>query len=68
LNEFFKIEFVKKSLNCFQYLAFSVLSLSYFYGIFGQITHPEPKTLEIGSKAPDFNLLGVNGKIFVERF
>jgi thiol-disulfide isomerase/thioredoxin len=29
-----------------------------------QTTHPEPKTLEIGSKAPDFNLLGVDGKIY----
>jgi len=27
-----------------------------------QTTHPEPNTLEIGSKAPDFNLLGVDGK------
>jgi thiol-disulfide isomerase/thioredoxin len=30
--------------------------------IFSQTTHPEPKTLEPGSKAPDFNLLGVDGK------
>jgi peroxiredoxin len=29
-----------------------------------QTTHPEPKTLEIGSKAPDFNLLGVDGKMY----
>jgi thiol-disulfide isomerase/thioredoxin len=29
-----------------------------------QITHPEPKTLEIGTKAPDFNLLGVDGKMY----
>ncbi|MCX6238953.1 MAG: redoxin domain-containing protein [Bacteroidia bacterium] len=27
-----------------------------------QTTHPEPKTLEIGLKALDFNLLGVDGK------
>jgi len=27
-----------------------------------QTTHPEPNTLEIGSKSPDFNLLGVDGK------
>ena len=39
-----------------------LISLSYFYGTFGQTTHPEPKTLEIGSKAPDFKLLGVDGK------
>jgi thiol-disulfide isomerase/thioredoxin len=29
-----------------------------------QVTHPEPKTLEIGSKAPDFSLLGVDGKMY----
>lgn len=39
-----------------------LLSISFFYGAFGQTTHPEPKTLEIGSKAPDFDLLGVDGK------
>jgi len=27
-----------------------------------QTTHPEPNTLEIGYKAPDFNLVGVDGK------
>jgi thiol-disulfide isomerase/thioredoxin len=30
--------------------------------VFSQTTHPEPKTLEPGLKAPDFNLLGVDGK------
>ncbi len=39
-----------------------LISLSYFDGTSGQTTHPEPKTLEIGSKAPDFDLLGVDGK------
>jgi thiol-disulfide isomerase/thioredoxin len=39
-----------------------LISLSYIQGTFGQTTHPDPKTLEIGSKAPDFNLLGVDGK------
>jgi thiol-disulfide isomerase/thioredoxin len=29
-----------------------------------QTSHPEPKTLEIGSKAPDFNLAGVDGKMY----
>jgi len=41
-----------------------LISLSYFYGTFGQATHPEPKTLVIGSKAPDFNLIGVDGKSY----
>jgi thiol-disulfide isomerase/thioredoxin len=31
-------------------------------GVFSQTTHPEPKTIEPGSKAPDFNLLGVDGR------
>jgi thiol-disulfide isomerase/thioredoxin len=30
--------------------------------VFSQTTHPEPKTLKPGSIAPDFNLLGVDGK------
>jgi peroxiredoxin len=29
-----------------------------------QVTHPEPKTLEPGSKAPDFSLPGVDGEIY----
>ena len=29
-----------------------------------QTTHPEPKTLAIGAKAPAFNLLGVDGKMY----
>jgi peroxiredoxin len=29
-----------------------------------QTTHPEPKTLEIGTKAPDFNLPGTDGKMY----
>jgi thiol-disulfide isomerase/thioredoxin len=30
--------------------------------VLSQTTHPEPKTLEPGLKAPDFSLLGVDGK------
>lgn len=44
-------------------LVFLVL-LSGFGKVMSQTTHPEPKTLEIGSKAPDFNLLGVDGKMY----
>ena len=29
-----------------------------------QTTHPDPKTLEVGSRAPDFNLPGVDGKTY----
>jgi thiol-disulfide isomerase/thioredoxin len=50
---------MKRTLKSFAIL---LLCLSYFNGTYGQATHPEPKTLEIGSKAPDFNLLGVDGK------
>jgi thiol-disulfide isomerase/thioredoxin len=31
---------------------------------YSQTTHPEPKTLEPGSKAPDFSLNGVDGKMY----
>lgn len=32
--------------------------------IYSQTTHPEPKTLEPGVKAPDFNLRGVDGTFY----
>ena len=32
--------------------------------VVSQTTHPEPKILEIGSVAPDFNLQGVDGKTY----
>ncbi len=44
-------------------LIFLMILFCRFSGI-SQTTHPEPKTLEIGSKAPDFNLPGVDGKMY----
>ena len=43
-----------------------ILFLIIFLNIrsYGQTTHPEPKTLEIGSKAPDFSLAGIDGKTY----
>lgn len=38
-----------------------LMSLTPFSGA-TQTSNPEPKTLEPGSKAPDFNLMGVDGK------
>jgi thiol-disulfide isomerase/thioredoxin len=32
--------------------------------VISQTIHTEPKTLEIGSKAPDFNLPGIDGKMY----
>ena len=45
---------------------FLIFLLILFFTISGisQTTHPEPKSLEIGSKAPDFNLTGVDGKMY----
>ncbi len=42
----------------------SLLILLCTVKVISQSTHPEPKTLEIGSQAPDFNLLGVDGKLY----
>lgn len=36
--------------------------ISYQAELISQISHPEPKTLEPGSKAPDFMLPGIDGK------
>ncbi|MCX6253911.1 MAG: redoxin domain-containing protein, partial [Bacteroidia bacterium] len=52
---------MKKSLQTF--LIFLLILVSASRGV-SQTTHPEPKTLEIGTKAPDFNLLGVDGKMY----
>lgn len=47
--------YLKQTFIIILILLFSIRGLS-------QITHPEPKTLEPGSKAPDFSLLGIDGK------
>ena len=41
-----------------------LMILFYIGRVTSQTTHPEPKTLEIGSRAPDFNLPGVDGKTY----
>jgi thiol-disulfide isomerase/thioredoxin len=41
-----------------------LLILSFTGNVISQTTHPDPKTLEIGSKAPDFSLTGVDGKVY----
>lgn len=52
---------MKKSLTTF--LIF-LLILFFIGNISSQTTHPDPKTLEIGSKAPDFSLPGVDGNTY----
>jgi peroxiredoxin len=44
-------------------LIFLLILVHSLIGI-SQTTHSEPKTLGIGSRAPDFNLLGVDGKMY----
>jgi len=41
-----------------------ILVLSCIRKVYSQTGHTQPKTLEIGSKAPDFNLPGVDGKTY----
>jgi thiol-disulfide isomerase/thioredoxin len=45
-------------------LVISILFLFCVRNVNSQATHAEPKTLEIGSEAPDFSLPGVDGKIY----
>jgi thiol-disulfide isomerase/thioredoxin len=50
-------------MKSYQVQLFIILMIMLCSGIvFPQATHPEPKTLEPGSKAPDFDLLGVDGR------
>lgn len=44
------------------FLLLSILGIA--AGLTAQNTHPEPTTLEIGQKAPDFNLKGTDGKMY----
>jgi peroxiredoxin len=53
---------MKKSLKTS--LIFLLILFCAVRGGYSQTTHPEPKTLEIGSKAPDFSLPGVDGKMY----
>jgi thiol-disulfide isomerase/thioredoxin len=41
-----------------------ILILTLSVRSYSQTTHPEPKTIEPGVKAPDFNLRGVDGKMY----
>jgi thiol-disulfide isomerase/thioredoxin len=41
----------------------AVLTILSFVPAIGQESHPNPKTLEPGSKAPDFNLMGTDDKL-----
>jgi peroxiredoxin len=51
-------------MNKLLHISLIVLLMLYTHTGISQTTHPEPKTLEIGAKAPDFNLLGVDGKMY----
>jgi len=53
------LKIMKKSLTT---VFIALLILSYPGKGFTQVPRPEPKTLEIGKVAPDFNLPGVDGK------
>jgi thiol-disulfide isomerase/thioredoxin len=41
----------------------SLTLASFYLSAFGQEPHPQPKTLEINSQAPDFSLMGTDDKI-----
>ena len=57
---FIKLEIMKKSLK----LSLFLLFLLYECNGYSQASHPEPQTLLIGSKAPDFSLPGVDDKSY----
>jgi peroxiredoxin len=55
---------MKRSLKIFLFLLPTLVIIS--RGM-SQTAHQEPKTLEIGSKAPDFSLPGIDGKTYMLR-
>jgi thiol-disulfide isomerase/thioredoxin len=55
------MKIMKKFLRSFLIILLIVI---YYGRAFSQAEHQEPKTLEIGSKAPDFNLRGVDLKMY----
>jgi cytochrome oxidase Cu insertion factor (SCO1/SenC/PrrC family) len=50
--------------NILSILLSTLLIVIYCCTALSQTTHPEPKTLEPGARAPDFNLPGVDGKMY----
>ncbi|NMC38556.1 MAG: redoxin domain-containing protein [Bacteroidales bacterium] len=46
------------------FLSLITVVLPYYPGLMASYTQEEPKTLETGSKAPDFSLPGVDDKIY----
>lgn len=62
----FKISYNFNSNKMNNKLLINLVALMLFIssGMIAQVTHPEPKTLEIGSRAPDFRLKGVDDKMY----
>jgi peroxiredoxin len=65
---FFIFEYLKEinliTMNKLLHKSLIVLLMLFTRTGISQTTHTEPKTLEIGAKAPDFNLPGVDGKMY----
>ena len=63
LDEFYIIclKIMKKSLKASLVI---LLILICSFRVFSQTAHPEPETLDIGTRAPDFILQGVDGKTY----
>jgi peroxiredoxin len=65
---FFIFEYLKEinliTMNKLLHTSLIVLLMLFTRTGISQTIHTEPKTLEIGAKAPDFNLPGVDGKMY----